>query len=349
MVNNVTLKDVAAEAGVSAQAVSLVMNGKSAGQLSTATREQVLRAVEKLGYCRNASAGALRGADTKAAAILTSQSLAAIIDEHLIDIVMQVTSRLNSDGYACFFTELNVPDAGNLQKIRDLLSRGVRRFIVLGNIWDDKEILGLIRRGGAECFHYNNTLGRGVHFSFRKAFRQLWKILPPEQRSGFRFVLDPKNTDRSSLARIDGLKALPGEPADHIFDYPFHTSNGPGSRERMAAQGYDAMGSLLKHHPECRSAVFFNDHFLAGALQYCVENGLMPGKDLTLGCINHSSAVALSPFPVLIFRHPVERVIAAIANWLDKAENTEVRLDMELFRNQAAVRARLYEGSKPQR
>ena len=32
MVNNVTLKDVAAEAGVSAQAVSLVMNGKSEGQ-----------------------------------------------------------------------------------------------------------------------------------------------------------------------------------------------------------------------------------------------------------------------------------------------------------------------------
>ena len=190
MASNVTLREVAAEAGVSAQAVSLVMNGKSEGQLSRRTCELVLRAVEKLGYCRNASAGALRGADTKAAALLTSQRLADIIDEHLINIIMQVTSRLNADGYACFFTELNVPDAGNLQKIRDLLSRGVRRFVVLGHIRNDREILDLIRGSGAECFHYFNNLGPGIRFSFRQAFRSLWEMLTPEQHSGFRFILN---------------------------------------------------------------------------------------------------------------------------------------------------------------
>ncbi len=343
MASNVTLREVAAEAGVSAQAVSLVMNGKSEGQLSRRTCEQVLRAVEKLGYCRNASAGALRGADTKAAALLTSQRLADIIDEHLVNIIMQVTSRLNADGYACFFTELNVPDAGNLQKIRDLLSRGVRRFVVLGHIRNDREILDLIRSSGAECFHYFNNLGPGIRFSFRQAFRSLWNVLTPEQRSGFRFILHPNN-DRTCLARIDGLKALPGKTSVHIFDYPLHTHNGPDSRLDLAQQGYTALTELLKRHPDCRSVFFYNDHFLTGALQYCVENGLMPGKDITLGCINWSSEVAMSPFPLLSIRHPVEEIVACIGSWLKQPENTEKCLDMELFRNHAAVRARLYEG-----
>ena len=343
MVSNVTLREVAAEAGVSAQAVSLVMNGKSEGQLSRRTCEQVLRAVEKLGYCRNASAGALRGADTKAAAMLTSQRLADIIDEHLINIIMQVTSRLNADGYACFFTELNVQDAGNLQKVRDLLSRGVRRFVVLGHIRNDLEILDLIRNSRAECFHYFNNLGPGIRFSFRQAFRSLWDVLTPEQRSGFRFILH-QNEVRACLARIDGLKALPGKTSDHIFDYPLHTHNGPDSRLDMARQGYTALTALLKRHPDCRSVFFYNDHFLTGALQYCVENGLMPGKDLTLGCVNWSGEVAMSPFPLLSIRHPVEEIVACIGSWLNKPENTERCLDMELFRNHAAVRARLYEG-----
>ena len=343
MVNNVTLKDVAAEAGVSAQAVSLVMNGKSEGQLSRSTCEQVLRAVEKLGYCRNASAGALRGADTKAAALLTSQRLADIIDEHLLNIIMQITSLLNSDGYACFFTELNVPDAGNLQKVRDLLSRGVRRFVVLGHIRNDREILDLIRSSRAECFHYFNNLGPGIRFSFRKAFRSLWNVLPSEHRAGFKFILHP-GTDRACLARIDGLKALPGDVSDHIFDYPLHTFNGPGSRLDMARQGYTAVTELLKQHPDCRSVFFYNDHFLTGALQYCVENGLMPGKDITLGCVNWSSEVAMSPFPLLSIRHPMEKIAACIGSWLNKPENTEKCLDMELFRNHAAERSRLYEG-----
>ena len=349
MVSNVTLKDVAAEAGVSAQAVSLVMNEKSKGQLSDATREQVLRAAAKLGYCRNASAGILRGADTKAAAILTSQRLADMVDEHLVSLVMQTTSRLNASGYACFFTELNVPDAGNLQKVRDLLSRGVRRFIVVGSIWNDREIFDLLRSAGAKCFHYGNSMEGSIRFSFRRAFLSLWDVLSPEQRTGFRFILDRRNNNISSRARIEGLSVLPGTAEDHIFDYPLITSNGPGSRMNMAEQGYKAMTALRERHPGCRSVFCYNDHFLVGALQYCVENHIIPGRDITLGCVNESSAVSLSPFPLLIFRHPLEMVMASLKNWLEGKDAGEQCLEMVPVRNHAAARAGLYEGIRYER
>lgn len=344
MVSNVTLKDVAAEAGVSAQAVSLVMNEKSKGQLSDATREQVLRAAAKLGYCRNASAGILRGADTKAAAFLTSQRLADMVDEHLVSLVMQTTSSINANGYACFFTELNVPDAGNIQKVRDLLSRGVRRFIVLGSIWNDREIFDLLRAADVKCFRFGNPSDSRIRFSFRQAFLSFRDVLTPEQLAGFRFVLNRKNRHASCRNRIDGLSVLPGTADDYIFDYPLITANGPEAKRYMAEQGYDAMKLLRERHPECRASIFFNDHFLVGALQYCVENGLMPGKDIHLGCVNGSSAAALSPFPLLMIRHPVEKVIASVKDWLKEEEVPAQCLDMILVRNHAAVRAGLYEG-----
>ena len=344
MVSNVTLKDVAAEAGVSAQAVSLVMNEKSEGQLSAATREQVLRAAAKLGYCRNASAGILRGADTKAAAILTSQRLTDMVDEHLVALVTQMTSCLNGAGYACFFTELNVPDTGNLQKIRDLLSRGVRRFIVIGSIWNDQEIFDLLRASGAKCFHYGESPGQGIRFSFRQAFRDLWDVLTPGQRNGFKFILNRKITNISSRARIEGLSVLPGTAEDHIFDYPLITSNGPGSQMDMAEQGYEAMESLRKQHPDCRAVFCYNDHFLVGALRYCVENHIIPGRDITLGCVNCSGTVAMSPFPLLIFRHPLEKIIASASDWLKGEEEATMQcFEMVLIRNHAAARAGLYE------
>ena len=350
MVSNVTLKDVAAEAGVSAQAVSLVMNKKSKGQIADATRKQVLRAAAKLGYCRNASAGILRGADTKAAAILTSQRLTDIVDEHLVNLVMQMTSCLNGAGYACFFTELNVPDAGNLQKIRDLLSRGVRRFIVIGSIWNDKEIFELLRSANARCFHYGNSSGKGIRFSFRQAFRDLRDVLTPEQFSGFRFILNGKITNISSRARIEGLSVLPGTAEDHIFDYPLKTFNGPGSQLDMAEQGYEAMRSLRERQPDCRTAFCYNDHFLVGALRYCVENHIIPGRDITLGCVNESCTVSMSPFPLLIFRHPLEKIIASAGSWLQGKEVASIQcFEMVLIRNHAAARAGLYEGMRDER
>lgn len=55
-----TIKDVAARAGVSVMAVSRVCNPAAAGQVSTAMREKVMRAIEELGYQPDSVARSLR-------------------------------------------------------------------------------------------------------------------------------------------------------------------------------------------------------------------------------------------------------------------------------------------------
>jgi LacI family transcriptional regulator len=55
-----TIKDVAKRAGVSAQAVSLVLNGKAEGQISTANKERILKVIQATGFRRNINASRVR-------------------------------------------------------------------------------------------------------------------------------------------------------------------------------------------------------------------------------------------------------------------------------------------------
>ncbi|WP_052852494.1 LacI family DNA-binding transcriptional regulator [Streptomyces avicenniae] len=67
-----TIADVAALAGVSVSAVSKVVNGR--GSISAPTRQRVLDAAEKLRWSPSATAVALRGARTKAIAMVASRA-----------------------------------------------------------------------------------------------------------------------------------------------------------------------------------------------------------------------------------------------------------------------------------
>lgn len=70
----VTLKDVAASAGVSPMSVSAVVNGGGRGTryVSSEARERILRAAEELGYRRNGSAAATATGRFGSVALLTS-------------------------------------------------------------------------------------------------------------------------------------------------------------------------------------------------------------------------------------------------------------------------------------
>ncbi|WP_129842188.1 LacI family DNA-binding transcriptional regulator [Streptomyces sp. RFCAC02] len=67
-----TIADVAALAGVSVSAVSKVVNGR--GGISSATRERVLDAADKLRWSPSATAVALRGARTRAIGMVAGRS-----------------------------------------------------------------------------------------------------------------------------------------------------------------------------------------------------------------------------------------------------------------------------------
>ncbi|PMC76154.1 LacI family DNA-binding transcriptional regulator [Brachybacterium sp. UMB0905] len=68
-----TSADVAARAGVSRATVSMVLNGRVAGTVSTATQEKVLAAADELGYTRSALAISLRERRTRTIGLITDE------------------------------------------------------------------------------------------------------------------------------------------------------------------------------------------------------------------------------------------------------------------------------------
>lgn len=96
----VTLKDIAAEAGVSLMTVSNVVNGKQA-RVSAATRERILRIVKERGYVPSASARSLAARSSRLVGLLVpAEGEASLtIDPHTVEVVGMLERELRRLDY----------------------------------------------------------------------------------------------------------------------------------------------------------------------------------------------------------------------------------------------------------
>ncbi|MCC3763314.1 LacI family transcriptional regulator [Glycomyces sp. TRM65418] len=96
----VTLKDIAAEAGVSLMTVSNVVNGKKA-RVSEATRERILRIVKDRGYVPSASARSLAARSSRLVGLLVParDEASLTIDPHTVEVVGMLERELRRLDY----------------------------------------------------------------------------------------------------------------------------------------------------------------------------------------------------------------------------------------------------------
>ncbi|GAA1690550.1 LacI family DNA-binding transcriptional regulator [Glycomyces endophyticus] len=96
----VTLKDIAAEAGVSLMTVSNVVNGKEA-RVSAATRERIMRIVKERGYVPSASARSLAARSSRLVGLLVPAvgESSLTIDPHTVEVVGMLERELRRLDY----------------------------------------------------------------------------------------------------------------------------------------------------------------------------------------------------------------------------------------------------------
>lgn len=90
-----TIRDVARHAGVSVTTVSRVLNGK--GDVASATRERINRAIQDLGYASNLAARSLRGQPTNCVGV----SVIDLSDSFSNAVVQGVSREANRLGFDC--------------------------------------------------------------------------------------------------------------------------------------------------------------------------------------------------------------------------------------------------------
>ncbi|WP_406406438.1 LacI family DNA-binding transcriptional regulator [Streptomyces halstedii] len=272
---SVTLQDVAAIAGVSAQTVSRVL--RIPDEVSPETRDRVRTALREAGYVPNLSARNLASNRSKIVATVIPSLSASIFSETLTGL----SSVLAPEGYQLLLGYTDYDDKREEELIRSLLGRRPDGFFMTGALHSPAVIkmLKASRVPVVETWDWIDTpLDTLVGFSNEDAMYAMVSYL---HEAGYRapcFVGSLLEGDHRSRRRLDGyLRAVgtywPGrEP--RVVDasaYPLALESGARLLE-VARQA----------HPESDVLVFSTDIYANGALLAATSRGIAVPKEIAM-------------------------------------------------------------------
>jgi len=264
----VTLSDVAAAAGVSAQTVSRAIRDPSS--VSKETGARIERAIAKTGYVRNLFASNL--------ASNRSQTVAAVIPvmnaSMFADTLHAFEERLRPHGYQIFVgsSEYHVDREENL--IRGFLGRRPDGFLLVGteHTGDARKLL----RGLPVVETWDLTdqpIDMLVGFSNEAATADLVGHLASRGRRRIAFASRQLAGDQRSAERLAGYtRAVSGLGVE-----PRVVSVAAGTA--TMDQGVELLDLVLSRFPDSDAVMFSSDVYAAGALLACVRRGIdVPGR-----------------------------------------------------------------------
>lgn len=276
----VTMKQVAAEVGVSIGTVSAVLNdGSDKIFFSDATRDRVLATVDRLGYTINTQARSLR--------LGLSRIIGVALDDltvtFLADVIHAIARRLQQDGYSVMLLDRPASDGTAKALLQGLFAqRRVDGMVLAGSagLLSDDDLVDLaeanvpivlVEREAAGAripsVHVDNESGgklAGAHLLGR-GVRRLALITGPmggmmtQQRlAGCRMATEDQDLSWQDVRIVEG--------------------------DWQLQSGYEAMRELLNARTPPDGVFAFNDAMAMGAMRAIHDHGLrMPGDIAVIG------------------------------------------------------------------
>lgn len=161
-----TIADVARAAGVSAAAVSYVLNRRT-NEVSTQTADRVMKAVRDLGYVKNLAAAALTGQKSRMIAVIIPSLFdpqaageEPPINPFFGEFLIRLESEARLRGYALCFHTGRQEDSVNF-----LLERNMDAAVLVGfSEWD---LPGLLQRRDIRCILFDSFIDDPAHAHVR--------------------------------------------------------------------------------------------------------------------------------------------------------------------------------------
>jgi len=312
MAERVTLKDVAARAGVSYQTVSKVINGN--GSVTAATEAQIWRAIDELGYRVNVAARNLRTSASGLIGYTWAPSPPDRGNPILDQFLTSVVAAAEAHGYHLMLFP-HPPAIEEVDVYRQLMRSGrVDGFIVASTNYDDPRIRLLID----EAFPFV-AFGRSnpewdfpfVDVDGRAGIRMATEHLIEQGHRAIALLAWPDHSrvgaDRSEGYR-DAMSAA-GLTVDPAWIY--HS-------ESAFQAGYAAVQQLLSLPPNCRpSAVVALDDTLAiGAIRAAIDAGLRVGADFGVTGFDDTPGVQYLSPALTTLRQPIQQVAERLTEML---------------------------------
>jgi LacI family transcriptional regulator len=336
-VNRITIADVAREAGVSRQTVSRVLNDKA--EISTSTRESVMRVIERLGYSPSGVARSLATNRTLTVGLVVPD----ITNPFFPEIARGVEYVARERGYEMFLCN-SVEDPDREENVlRALEDKRVDGTIICASRLPDGRLFPRLRGQRAAVLVNRlapTELAGSVRVEDAEGTEQAVNHLRGSGRGVIGFLSGPPNS-HSARERARG------------FQTALATADRNGGHVRSCSPnpegGYGAALALLSENGGIDALLCYNDLVAVGALRACAEIGLDVPRDVAVvGCDDIMFAGLLSP-ALTTLRVPKYDIGASAARMLLDRIGGRRGEDEILLRPELVVRAsapRMYETSR---
>ena len=314
-----TLRDVSEASGVSEMTVSRVLRNR--GDVSTTTREKVLKAAKDLGYVPNKIAGALASQRVNLVAVIIPSLSNMVFPEVMTGIsqVLEDTDLQPVVGVTDYLPEKEE------RVLFEMLSWRPSGVIIAGLEHSDAS-RAMLKASGipvVEIMDVDGTpIDTSVGISHRRAGREMAKAIIKGRYERIGFMGTKMPLDHRARKRFEGFTEVLGKSGIEIVEREFYSG---GS---ALAKGREMTAAMLERDPDLDFLYYSNDMIGAGGLLYLMEQGYdIPSK---MGLAGFNGVELLQGLPSQLAtmdacRLEIGRKAAQII--AERVENPDVELD----------------------
>ncbi len=300
----ITMKDVAAAAGVSVMTVSRAF--KSDASVSGATRQRIRAVAEDMGYVFDSTAATLRTQKTGFVAVL----IPSINNANFADTVDALSDKLGAAGMQVLlgYDQYRTDIEENL--IEQMLRRKPEAIVVTGGNHSPRA-RKLLQGAGIPVVETwdlpADPIGHVVGFSNAATMSAMVDHLASRGWTRIAFIGGDDNGDTRGADRRRGFIAAMQR---HGLDATRLIS--AGKPPISMREGADAMTRLLATHPDTQAVVCVSDLTAFGALTECQRRGIHVPRDIAIAGFGAYEIAGISN-PTITTINPHPRVIGATA------------------------------------
>lgn len=298
MNENLSVKDIAALAGVSVATVSRVINQN--GRFSKETEARVRRTIEEYGYRPNLLARGLRTNKVQMIGVIVPD----ITNEYFAKITLDMQKRLFEFDYSTIICNTNEIYGIEMRHLAMLKSLNVSGLIHLTGIpmknqtafdvptvYIDREPSGALE--GSNCVLIESNNEQGGYLAAREMLNRGCKHIA---------LIEFKNAVSSHISRAKGY-----ERALRERGIPIDSRYISQTREISYESGYRCMKKLLQTTEELDGVFCTTDMLALGALKALGELGIQVPSQVKLVGFDDTTASEMARVPITTIRQPVEK------------------------------------------
>lgn len=228
---------------------------------------------------------------------------------------MSLLNRFNAAGYGCIYAVSENNEAANLKLVANLISRGARMFVMIGQPYGMEKLEERIQRQGGKTIAYGTTTAtRYVDSDFDDAIGKIVRFFQSSGHGDFRAFV--QHSEASGTRRRAFCKALPELDTAELetkhlrhFEMPDMWNFAP---EALFKIGYETTVKLLDKEPKVQAIFYYSDFFALGGAHALTRRGYRIGTDILIAGLNNIMAVRSSLVPISSISHDSETICNTI-------------------------------------